>query len=266
MKADRIKLYVRTNSNDSQKYLSSAHPFTGYFLQNPQHKQWRAAGHSPTGEGLVSTISHDPPVLNWIYVDPSSHEVKYGTRAEVEMDEGMAGPWDVTAGIGTDRGTGMLGGGRRLTFEGWEGFVCVEEVSSVKEVQEAHDFESSTHSRASTGEYDEDEADQQEDLWLDSERSNDPSRFKLWALYFDAKDDGLSSDGRIGSAPYRYNMLEIELLRSERRRTRETAVEERVDRLRHRKQVEQKSDAKMKSLRETSIASTDSQLEVKQAD
>lgn len=82
------------------------HPFAGYFLQHPGHDWGRQ------GEGLVSTISDEPPQLNWIYVDQDTHEVKYGNREESEGH--ILGPWDVTK---IDR---------RVTLEGWEGFVAVE--------------------------------------------------------------------------------------------------------------------------------------------
>lgn len=173
----------------------------------------------------MSTVSDDPPVLNWIYVHPLTHEICYGTRAEVDEVEGVAGPWDVTAGVGTDRGTGLLGGGRRMTFEGWEGFVAVEV------------------------EVDFGEGDEQGQLWADEEekdyaeeQAGQRGRHKVWALYFDRADDGLSSEGRVGAESGKYNMLEVELLRSERRRTRQAAVEERVDRLKHRIKVDERNE------------------------
>lgn len=83
------------------------HPFAGYFLPYPD-KSWGRAG-----EGLVSTISDDPPQLNWIYVDADTYEVKYGNRAE--SADHIVGPWDCTK---LDR---------RVTMEGWEGFVAVRE-------------------------------------------------------------------------------------------------------------------------------------------
>jgi len=63
--------------------------------------------------GLVSTISQDPPTLNWIFIDRNTHEVKYGSRADAS--DHILGPWDWT-----DDEVG-------LTMEGWEGFVAVEE-------------------------------------------------------------------------------------------------------------------------------------------
>lgn len=88
------------------------HLFAGYFFPNPDHKWGRK------GEGLVSTISDDPPMLNWIYVDKDTYEIKYGTRKESEGH--YLGPWNCTP---VDK---------RLTFDGWEGF-CVAEENPVKE-------------------------------------------------------------------------------------------------------------------------------------
>jgi len=63
--------------------------------------------------GLVSTICVDPPMLNWIYVDKNTLELKYGNRSQSR--EHHVGPWDWTE---DEAG---------LTFEDWEGFVAVEE-------------------------------------------------------------------------------------------------------------------------------------------
>lgn len=51
--------------------------------------------------------------MNWIYVDADTCEVKYGNRAESQ--EHVVGPWDCTR---LDR---------RMTLEGWEGFMAVRE-------------------------------------------------------------------------------------------------------------------------------------------
>jgi len=55
----------------------------------------------------------DPPILNWIYVDKDTHEVKYGTKSE--SDGHKLGPWSCTP---VDH---------RVTFDEWEGFCAVEE-------------------------------------------------------------------------------------------------------------------------------------------
>lgn len=48
-----------------------------------------------------------------MYVDKDSYEVKYGIRADAE--ENFTGPWDCTKME------------RRITLEGWEGFMAVKE-------------------------------------------------------------------------------------------------------------------------------------------
>lgn len=91
------------------------HPYTGYFLAYPDDKAsfWREQGFAK-GEGMVTTISDEqPPFLHWVYVDRNTGEVKHGIRRDAEPH--VVGPWDVTK---IDR---------RLTCEGWEGFVAVQE-------------------------------------------------------------------------------------------------------------------------------------------
>lgn len=52
-------------------------------------------------------------MLNWLYVDRNTLELKYGNRTQSR--EHHVGPWDWTEDeVG-------------LTLEGWEGFVAVEE-------------------------------------------------------------------------------------------------------------------------------------------
>jgi hypothetical protein len=154
--------------------------FTGYYLPFPDmEKVWRQQGFR-RGEGLVTTISDDPPFLNWVYVDRNSHEVKYGVRADAQPH--LVGPWDNTK---VDR---------RLTFQGWEGFVAVEEHEGSE----------------------------------------------LWAIYFDVDDDGLRGDGKVGTK--RLRMLALEIWRRELRWNREDAVQERVDRLKARREKDEESE------------------------
>lgn len=64
--------------------------------------------------GLISSISADEaPMMNWIYVDRDTYEVKFGTRPYAEHQ--LNGPFDCTRQD------------RRLNFGGWEGFVVVQE-------------------------------------------------------------------------------------------------------------------------------------------
>lgn len=107
----RSQLYITnevpSHDGTGSDSVFSGHPFSGYFLPYPDSQY----------EGLVSTISEDPPMLNWIYVDRNTYEVKYGVRAEAQ--EHLTGPFDCTRQD------------RRMTLEGWEGFVAVEEFPGI---------------------------------------------------------------------------------------------------------------------------------------
>lgn len=106
------KLYIDTSTSpDDALELDDSpppsHPFAGYFLPHPDHSWgWK-------GEGLVSTITDNPPQLNWIYVDKDTNELKYGTK--LESNPHIVGPFNCTK---IDR---------RMTFDGWEGFLAVQE-------------------------------------------------------------------------------------------------------------------------------------------
>ena len=103
-------MYVDTGNYeqfDDEPNKTFGHPFAGYYLPYPDSKY----------EGMVSTIVEDPPILNWVYVDAATHEVKYGVRAQAQPN--MTGPFDCTKQD------------RRVTFEGWEGFVAVEEAEGL---------------------------------------------------------------------------------------------------------------------------------------
>lgn len=60
----------------------------------------------------MTTVSDDPPQLNWVYVDKDTYEVKYGLRVDAEPH--LVGPWNCSP---VDK---------RLIFDGWEGFTVVE--------------------------------------------------------------------------------------------------------------------------------------------
>ncbi len=44
--------------------------------------------------GLVSQVRDDPPLLNWIYVDKDTMEIKYGNKTASIAHH--VGPWDWT--------------------------------------------------------------------------------------------------------------------------------------------------------------------------
>jgi hypothetical protein len=82
------------------------HLFAGYFFPYPD-KRW-----GRKGDGYVTTVSDDPPQLNWVYVDKDTYEVKYGLRVDAEPH--LVGPWNCSP---VDK---------RFIFDGWEGFTVVE--------------------------------------------------------------------------------------------------------------------------------------------
>lgn len=164
------KLYIDTRRDAREQYF----PATANYLPFPGKKEiWRKAGFAG-GEGFVTMINNQR-FLNWVYVDRQTHEVKYGIRAEA--DPHIVGPWDCTKIE------------RRLTFQGWEGFIAVQE-----------------------------------------EDGDD-----MWALYFDARDDGLTGEGQMGNKQKR--MLEVEVWRKEIRRDYDDAINERRERMEAREEL-----------------------------
>ncbi|KFY92892.1 hypothetical protein V500_03995, partial [Pseudogymnoascus sp. VKM F-4518 (FW-2643)] len=99
------------NEKDPNRLDERGHLFAGYFFPYPE-TQW-----GRRGDGYVSTISDDPPQLNWIYVDKNTYEMKYGLRVQAQGN--IVGPWNCTP---IDK---------RLTLEGWEGFTVAEEEENV---------------------------------------------------------------------------------------------------------------------------------------
>ncbi|KJA21870.1 hypothetical protein HYPSUDRAFT_1085620 [Hypholoma sublateritium FD-334 SS-4] len=101
------KLYLDA-ADTEYRIFRDGHPFSGFYLEYP-------VGKKPLG--LVSTISRDPPELNWIYADDDTLELKYGNKT-ASMNH-IHGSWDWTA----DQ--------KALILEEWEGFVAVEESPGV---------------------------------------------------------------------------------------------------------------------------------------
>lgn len=87
----------------------SHHPFTGFYLAYPDDNR-------PHTRGLVSTISVDPPVLNWIYIDKDTYECKYATRTG-----------SIAHHVGSYDWTTEESENSRITFDDFEGFMAVEE-------------------------------------------------------------------------------------------------------------------------------------------
>ncbi|KAH8728556.1 hypothetical protein GQ44DRAFT_646115 [Phaeosphaeriaceae sp. PMI808] len=81
---------------------SSGHLYAGYYLPYPDSQY----------EGLVTTITDEAPILNWVYIDARNCQLRYGTRKDAQPN--FTGPFDCTRQD------------RRLTFQGWEGFCTAE--------------------------------------------------------------------------------------------------------------------------------------------
>ena len=101
------KLYIVPRNSST----STGHPFEGFYIEYPDPERPR-----PLPLGLVSTISKDPPMLNWIYVDKDTREIKYGNRTQSRAH--IVGSWGWDAG--------EEGGAGGLTLESREGAVAVE--------------------------------------------------------------------------------------------------------------------------------------------
>ncbi|KAF2001993.1 hypothetical protein P154DRAFT_595611, partial [Amniculicola lignicola CBS 123094] len=98
------KLYIDTATEDGNPF---GHPYAGYYLPYPDEKY----------EGIVTTITDVAPILNWVYIDKDTYEIKYGVRADAQPN--FTGPFNCTRQD------------RRMTFDGWEGWCAVEEYPSI---------------------------------------------------------------------------------------------------------------------------------------
>ncbi|WVO17611.1 hypothetical protein L204_105308 [Cryptococcus depauperatus] len=103
------KLYVE--HADSHFPSGSICPFFGKFLPVPQYQEaWARVGHK--GDAFI-TRRVDDVTFDRVYVDAQTHELRYGTIEDATRN--FCGPWDCTEIE------------NRLLFEGWEGFVVVQE-------------------------------------------------------------------------------------------------------------------------------------------
>jgi hypothetical protein len=80
------------------------HPFIGLYRPHPML--------APNNmSGMITTISRDPPMLNWAFVDCKTFEVRYGSKSDSEDHNFRL--WDWTPDE------------KSVTREGWEGFLAV---------------------------------------------------------------------------------------------------------------------------------------------
>ncbi|SMY18864.1 unnamed protein product [Zymoseptoria tritici ST99CH_1A5] len=107
------KLYIVRKNPETNLPANGWHPFTGFYIAYPDNDRCYT-------RGLVSTISVDPPVLNWIYIDKDSHRACCATRTGSIAHH--VGSYDWTTEENEDS---------RVTLDGWEGWVAVEEEEGV---------------------------------------------------------------------------------------------------------------------------------------
>lgn len=87
------------------KSAKQYHPVTAYHLPFPEQEY----------DGLVTTID-DKNMLNWVFVDVKTSQVRHGVRAEAVKH--LTGPCSQEE---------IKGGEMRLTMFGWEGYVAVKD-------------------------------------------------------------------------------------------------------------------------------------------
>ncbi|KAL6237757.1 hypothetical protein BDW75DRAFT_228434 [Aspergillus navahoensis] len=83
------KVYI-DDPNPANREVES-HTGQAFYIDYPEPDHMKDL---KRGLGLVSTIQHNPPMLNWIYCDKETHELKYGNRTQ--SCEHVPAPWDWT--------------------------------------------------------------------------------------------------------------------------------------------------------------------------
>lgn len=99
LKDGLVKLSAQNDDNPPH------HKVTAYFLPFPNSNY----------DGLVSTIDA-MNMLNWVYVNSDTYTVTYGTRAQAEKH--LTGPMGLTL---------MADKSSKITMDGWDGFMAVED-------------------------------------------------------------------------------------------------------------------------------------------
>lgn len=135
--------------DESEKREAKGHRFCGYYFPYPGPEQH---------QGLVSTISDDPPALNWIFVDGQTGMVRHGGRKDTLGH--VIGPWgwtDDEAWLTLEGGPGGFVARREAADEAWvvywaraggEEEEAKEEVEEVEEVAEGGEHGKACRQRA----------------------------------------------------------------------------------------------------------------------
>lgn len=79
-------------------------PLNGGFYQHPDFPPGNTAG-------FVTITGETPPTLRWIYLDPQTHEMRWGGKQDSEGN--ICGPFDWTQDE------------EQITLQGWEGWLAV---------------------------------------------------------------------------------------------------------------------------------------------
>lgn len=95
---------------DPSQRVAPAFTSLAFYIEYPELEETK---HLKRGLGLPTYVSANPPLLNWIYAEKDSYELKYGNRTQ--SVEHIVGPWDWT----TDE--------RMITLEDKQAFIAVEE-------------------------------------------------------------------------------------------------------------------------------------------
>ncbi|KAL4752477.1 hypothetical protein BDW72DRAFT_202327 [Aspergillus terricola var. indicus] len=83
------KVYI-DDPNPANRRVES-HTGQAFYIDYPEPDHMKDL---KRGLGLVSTIQDNPPMLNWIYCDKETHELKFGNRTQ--SCEHVPAPWDWT--------------------------------------------------------------------------------------------------------------------------------------------------------------------------
>jgi hypothetical protein len=119
------KAFYLVYPDDEVRYLIMRDLAARGLISRAEEQQQR----NPPPLGLVSQVQDDPPLLNWIYVDKATMELRYGNRTVSK--EHHVGPWDWTEDDDDDDEPLEPGEANKgVTFEGWEGFTAVEDPHS----------------------------------------------------------------------------------------------------------------------------------------
>ena len=93
------------------------YPFEGFYIEYPDDERPK-----PPPLGLVTKVADDPPLMNWIYIDRDTSEIRHGNRTASRPHR--VGEWGFSNDDEADFDDDEDPGG--VEFDGEEKFVAVE--------------------------------------------------------------------------------------------------------------------------------------------